>query len=411
MVWSSWRPCRSRPRSSRARSSSVSVAPPGLAHSNRPPGARRGSRSRAPAACRRARRRAARAAPRHVVRRRTCRTTAGRVHRVVRIGEAHPAEERPVVRGAVLSQSIARSATHVVGWSSSASALRHVWRVVPDRAGRLGLHRRQPLVAALDAVAEQVPRVVQPERRRPEAPVPRAHESAMRRLWPNRISSTWSKPKYGPFQSSIACAPIPRPTRAARSAGTGTSWRSAPCRRSRCGARRGRRRSRPTARPRRRAGRAVARDAVGRRIRAGEDRRPRRLAERVLRAAAEKRVPCAASRSRRGVWHERAALRAELSARCWSVVMSRMFMPSPSCDAGAVGVRGSRAVDEPSFRGRAEPPPAGLGAAVDGDVVAGDERRQVGGEEQRDPRLVLRPAEATHGRPRRPEVVVTPRTR
>src|SRR5437764_11511609 len=65
-----------------------------------------------------------------------------------------------------------------------------------------------------------------------------------------------------------------------------------------------------------------------------------------------------------------------------------------------------RAVDEPPRRWRPEPPAAGLRAAVDRDVVAGDVARHVGSEEQRDAGLVLRPAEAPDRRPRLPHVVV-----
>ena len=61
-------------------------------------------------------------------------------------------------------------------------------------------------------------------------------------------------------------------------------------------------------------------------------------------------------------------------------------------------------VDEAALGGE-EPPAAGLRAAVDRDVVAGDERRHVRRQEQRHPGLVLGPAEATDRRPRRPQVV------
>ena len=49
-------------------------------------------------------------------------------------------------------------------------------RVVPLRARRFGLHQPQALDAALGAVAEQVARVVQAERRRAVDPVPPAHQ-------------------------------------------------------------------------------------------------------------------------------------------------------------------------------------------------------------------------------------------
>ena len=64
-----------------------------------------------------------------------------------------------------------------------------------------------------------------------------------------------------------------------------------------------------------------------------------------------------------------------------------------------------RSVDEAALSRREEPAATGFRAAVDGDVVPGDECRLVGGEEQRDARLVLGPSHPPDRRPRRPQVV------
>ena len=106
----------------------------------------------------------------------------------------------------------------------------------------------------------------------------------MRRLCPKSVSSTWSKPKYGPCHSSS--------TRAEPSTDSilpGRQEREAR-REVRLAEHRGavpgaaeQRRDRPLGRVGRQID-AVAGHAVGRRIGAGQDRRPRRLAQRVLRA-------------------------------------------------------------------------------------------------------------------------------
>src|SRR5439155_15131960 len=88
-----------------------------------------------------------------------------------------------------------------------------------------------------------------------------------------------------------------------------------------------------------------------------------------------------------------------------------MWLPSPievaasDSSSDMPALQRLRAIDEAVQRRRVEPAAPRLGAAVDGDVVAGDEGRHVGRKEQRDPRLVLGPAEPTDRRPRRPELV------
>ena len=107
----------------------------------------------------------------------------------------------------------------------------------------------------------------------------------MRRLWPKSVSSTWSKPKYGPCQSSVdARRALDRLDLAGREERERRrEVRLAEHRGARSPARPS---SVATDRSRRVGGQvdAVARDAVRRRIRAGEDRGPRGLAQRVLRA-------------------------------------------------------------------------------------------------------------------------------
>ena len=88
----------------------------------------------------------------HVFRRVAVAPRRGRVHRVVRIREAHPAEERTVDVTEPFAGAVGdpRGEVLLLG-----EPVRPGLAVVPLRTGRLGLHEPEPLVAALVAVAEQ----------------------------------------------------------------------------------------------------------------------------------------------------------------------------------------------------------------------------------------------------------------
>ena len=150
----------------------------------------------------------------------------GRVHRMVRIGEAHPTEERPVDVAQPLDRAVGHPRGGVVLLRERIAPR---LGVVPLRARRFGLHEPQSLDAALEAVAEQMARVVQTERRRPEDPVPPAHQVGDPQVVAEQheLGVLEAEVRAVPFGVD---APSPRPTRCDRSAGTGTRRRSAPCR-------------------------------------------------------------------------------------------------------------------------------------------------------------------------------------
>ena len=289
----------------RARSSSVRLAPPGLAHSNMPPG----GAPRLQSWC--TRRLAVELAVAllgqhlgdvggsvHVE------PAARRVHRVVRVGEADPPEERRVLDARPFEPVDGRSRrSRSSGGPPRRSALRQVWVLVPGRPGCLGLHGGQALVALGHAVAVEPAAVVQAERRRSEAPVPVAHERCGAQVVAEQeqLHLLEAEVRAGPVVVHRR-RPLDR-LELARWAGRGRSWRSAPCRRSRCG---GRCRAKVVATDRSTS--AAGRSRPLKVTPWVEGIVPVRI---VARAGwqngfcvrqAEKRVPCAASRSRFGVW-------------------------------------------------------------------------------------------------------------
>ncbi len=176
----------------------------------------------------------------------------GRVHRVMRVGEADPAEERTVDRAQPVARAVGDPRREVIFLGQRVAPR---LTVVPHRASS------PPAASARSA--------------RSRAPVRRGRGSARSA---SRTAAVRSSSSSGPSGRRCAgCdrtararrarsrstgranplrrAPIPRPTRPCRWAGTGTSWRSAPCRTGRCGTRPARAASRPSDRSRRPADR------------------------------------------------------------------------------------------------------------------------------------------------------------
>ena len=205
----------------------------------------------------------------------------GRVHRVMRVGEADPAEERTVDRAQPVARAVGDPRREVVFLGQRVAPR---LAVVPHRATRLRLHLLDPLVAALRTVAEEVARVVQAERRRSVAPVPAAHQVGDAQV-------VTEQRELDVLEAEVRAVPTLVDTRRSLDrldlAGGLERERRGEVR---LAEQRGAVPGLPEQRRDRAIGRvgrqidAVARHAVRRRVRAGEDRRARRLAERVLRA-------------------------------------------------------------------------------------------------------------------------------
>ena len=263
----------------------------------------------------------------HVVGRVPIAPRRGRVHRVVRISETHPTEERTVDRFQPFARAIGHPRGGVVFFGELVAPR---LRTVPARARRFGLHQPQPFGAALEAVAEQVARVVQAERRRSVDPVPPTHEVGDTQVVAeeHELGVLEAEVRAGPFRVDVRRA-VDRlePTRR-QERERGGEVRLADDRRAMT-------RARQQGRDRM-LGRvvgevdAVARHAVRRRVRAGQNGRPGRLAQRVLRARPANRTPCAANASRFGVAPSGLPSTPSVSARCWSVVISSTFTVSAS---------------------------------------------------------------------------------
>src|SRR5208337_5055298 len=93
----------------------------------------------------------------------------GRIEGMVRICEAHPGEKRPVYPREPCDRAIRRPGGVMILFGQL--VFPGLGRV-PGTAGRFGLHEPEPLDTAGGPVPVEVARVVEPEWRRPEAPVP-----------------------------------------------------------------------------------------------------------------------------------------------------------------------------------------------------------------------------------------------
>ena len=205
----------------------------------------------------------------------------GRVHRVMRIGEAHPTEERTVDAVQPLDRAVGDPRRRMIFLGERVAP---GLRVVPHRAGGFGLHEPQSLDAALETVAEHVPGVVQTEGRRPEDPVPPSHQIGDAQIVAEQHELRVLEAEVGAVPFGIdARRTVDRLDASRRKEReSGSEVRLADDRGAVSG-------SPEEGRDRTLLGvgrqiDAVARDAVRRRIRAGQDRRARRLAKGVLRA-------------------------------------------------------------------------------------------------------------------------------
>ncbi len=203
----------------------------------------------------------------------------------MRIGERHPGEERLVDLVEPVDRTIRDPGRRVI-------LLRDLvlprLRVVPRRAGGLGLHAPQPLVALLGTVTEQVARIVKAERRRAERPVPSTHQIRNAQVVPEDRHLQVLEPKVrtvpvgGDERGTVDRLDLAgrqererrREVRLAEQRGAMAGPTEQRRQRSRLGI----------------GGQVdpVARDAVRRRVGARKYRRPRRLAQHVLRARLRK---------------------------------------------------------------------------------------------------------------------------
>jgi hypothetical protein len=217
----------------------------------------------------------------HVGRRVAIAPRRGWIHRVVRVGEAHPPEERPVDAAQPLRRPIGDPRREVILLRQRVAP---GLAVVPLGARGFGLHRGDPLVATLGAVAKQEPRIVQPERRRPEAPIPLAHQVGDTEVVPEHR-------ELDVLEAEVRTVPIVGDARRALDRFDLARGQVRKRGREMRLAEEGRGVTGPTQQRRDRTVRGVgrqvdpvARDAVRRRVGAREDRRARGLAQRVLRA-------------------------------------------------------------------------------------------------------------------------------